>query len=202
MPPSPPQRILIVGGASGIGAALTISIIRRSTAQVFVFDKNIDYSPSGPLAALIAYPNRMYGHEADVTIPAEREHAVATCIRRDVLGGIDTVVYCAGVITPIERIENMDVMNVEGTFAVNVFGAMGMVLLSLQPFLICTCLRYAGTTHNPSLAHRASISPSQRGLWQDHILDIRMRSGCYLSRLESLLHIESCVDAVHQLSCS
>jgi NAD(P)-dependent dehydrogenase (short-subunit alcohol dehydrogenase family) len=37
------------------------------------------------------------------------------------------VVYCAGVITPIERIEKMDVASVEGTFAVNVFGAMGMV---------------------------------------------------------------------------
>jgi NAD(P)-dependent dehydrogenase (short-subunit alcohol dehydrogenase family) len=127
MPPKQPQRVLIVGGASGIGAALTISIIRSSTAQVFVFDKNIDYSPSGPLGALLAYPNRMYGHEADVTIPEEREHAVATCVRKDVLGGIDTVVYCAGVITPIERIEKMDVASVEGTFAVNVFGAMAMV---------------------------------------------------------------------------
>jgi NAD(P)-dependent dehydrogenase (short-subunit alcohol dehydrogenase family) len=148
MPPKPPQRILIVGGAAGIGAALTISIIRSSTAQVFVFDKSIDYSSSGPLAALIAYPNRMYGHEADVTIPAEREHAVATCVRKDVLGGIDTVVYCAGVITPIERIEHMDVMNVEGTFAVNVFGAMGMVCLLFCMMLLIIVLILTSSRHN------------------------------------------------------
>lgn len=124
---SRPQRILIVGGAAGIGAALTISIIRRSTAQVFVFDKSIDYSPDGPLGELLAYPNRMYGHEGDVTIPGEREHAVETCIRKDVLGGIDTVVYCAGIITPIERIDKMNIAAVEGTYAVNVFGAMAIV---------------------------------------------------------------------------
>ncbi|KAH7395342.1 hypothetical protein DE146DRAFT_659831 [Phaeosphaeria sp. MPI-PUGE-AT-0046c] len=128
---SPPQRILIVGGAAGIGAAITISIIRRSTAQVFVFDKSIDYSPNGPLGGLLAYPNRMYGHEGDVTVPEERKHAVETCIRSDVLGGIDTVVYCAGIITPIERIEKMNIAAVEGTYAVNVFGAMAMAQLTL-----------------------------------------------------------------------
>jgi NAD(P)-dependent dehydrogenase (short-subunit alcohol dehydrogenase family) len=125
-----PQRIFIVGGASGIGAALTIFIIKNSTAQVFCFDKSIDYSASGPLGTLLSYPNRMYGHEGDVTIPDEREHAIATCIRPDVLGGIDTVVYCAGIITPIQRIENLDMESVEMTFSVNVFGAMAIVLSS------------------------------------------------------------------------
>jgi NAD(P)-dependent dehydrogenase (short-subunit alcohol dehydrogenase family) len=124
-----PQRILVIGGASGIGAALTISLIKLSNAQVFVFDKEIDYSPSGALGALLKYPNRMYGHEGDVTIPEDREHAVETCLRDDVLGGIDTVVYCAGVITPIARIEDMDMGGMESTFAVNVFGAMGMVFI-------------------------------------------------------------------------
>jgi NAD(P)-dependent dehydrogenase (short-subunit alcohol dehydrogenase family) len=128
--PAAPQRILIIGGASGIGAALTISIIQTSNAQVFLFDKSIDYSASGPLGILLRYPNRMYGHEADVTIPSDREHAVETCVRADVLGGIDTVVYCAGVITPIERIEGMNIGRVEDTYGVNVFGAMAMVLIS------------------------------------------------------------------------
>ncbi|EAT83672.1 hypothetical protein SNOG_08504 [Parastagonospora nodorum SN15] len=126
-----PQRILVVGGASGIGAALIISIIRTSTAQVFCFDKDIDYSSSGPLGTLLSFPNRMYGHEGDVTIPDEREHAIATCIRPDVLGGIDTVVYCAGILTPIQRIENLDMESVEMTYSVNVFGAMAMAQLAL-----------------------------------------------------------------------
>jgi NAD(P)-dependent dehydrogenase (short-subunit alcohol dehydrogenase family) len=125
--PQRPQRIFVIGGASGIGAALILSLIQLSTAQIFLFDKEIDYSPSGALGALLNYPGRMYGHEGDATIAEDREHAVETCVREDILGGIDTVVYCAGVITPIARIEDMDLRGVEGTYNVNVFGAMGMV---------------------------------------------------------------------------
>jgi len=156
-----PQRILVVGGASGIGAALIISIIRTSTAQVFCFDKDIDYSSSGPLGTLLSFPNRMYGHEGDVTIPDEREHAIATCIRPDVLGGIDTVVYCAGVLTPIQRIENLDMESVEMTYSVNVFGAMAMVtnIFSLlhQIMFISHLL---GTINSPTPASRANRSPA------------------------------------------
>jgi NAD(P)-dependent dehydrogenase (short-subunit alcohol dehydrogenase family) len=160
-----PQRILIVGGASGIGAALTISIIRTSTAQVFCFDKEIDYSANGPLGTLLSYPNRMYGHEGDVTIPDEREHAVATCIRPDVLGGIDTVVYCAGIITPIQRIENLDMESVEMTYSVNVFGAMAMVILTNSLHLTKSCISCStGTTDPPTPSCSPALSPSQHWL--------------------------------------
>jgi NAD(P)-dependent dehydrogenase (short-subunit alcohol dehydrogenase family) len=157
-----PQRIFVIGGASGIGAALTISLVRLSTAQVFVFDKEIDYSPSGALGALLSYPNRMYGHEGDVTIPEDREHAVETCVREDVLGGIDTVVYCAGVITPIARIEDMDLAEVESTFGVNVFGAMGMVFSFHHRFISTSNLTFlTGTTGTPSPACCTHRTPAQ-----------------------------------------
>lgn len=172
MPPKPfqPQRVLVIGGASGIGASLTLHIIRTSTAQVFCLDKSIDYSPSGPLGTLLSYPNRMYGHEADVTVPGEREHAVATCIRPDVLGGIDTVVYCAGVIEPIERVEKMDMGKVEGLFGVNVFGAMAVVcffscetvLLVNSRVVSCMLIESKGAANSPSPPPSASRSPTQR----------------------------------------
>jgi len=39
-----PQRIMIIGGANGIGAALTISIIKTSPdALVFMMDQAIDW---------------------------------------------------------------------------------------------------------------------------------------------------------------
>jgi NAD(P)-dependent dehydrogenase (short-subunit alcohol dehydrogenase family) len=82
----------------------------------------------------------MYGHEGDVTIAEDREHAVETCVREDILGGIDTVVYCAGVITPIARIEDMDLREVEGTYNVNVFGAMGMVYFPIKLYFTSSFL--------------------------------------------------------------
>lgn len=124
----PPQRIMIIGGASGIGAALTISIVTTSPdALVFMMDRSIEYSSSGPLAALLSYPNRMYGHEADVTDPTQREKAVALCASDEVLGGIDTLVYCAGVIEPISRIESLALDDMRYTYEVNVFGVVAMV---------------------------------------------------------------------------
>lgn len=194
-----PQRILIVGGAAGIGAALTISIIRKSTAQVFVFDKNIDYASDGPLGELLAYPNRMYGHEGDVTVPEEREHAIETCIRRDVLGGIDTVVYCAGIITPIERVEKMNIAAVEGTYAVNVFGAMAMArtsTFSMSIDLICPI----GATRVATSSSCPAVSPSQLWIRQDHLSYICMRPRSHVPWLESLLHIQGCIDALHLVS--
>lgn len=39
-----PQRIMVVGGGSGIGAALTISIVKTSPdALVFMMDRIIDW---------------------------------------------------------------------------------------------------------------------------------------------------------------
>jgi NAD(P)-dependent dehydrogenase (short-subunit alcohol dehydrogenase family) len=161
-----PQRILVIGGASGIGAALILSLIQLSTAQIFLFDREIDYSPSGSLGALLNYPGRMYGHEGDVTVAEEREHAVETCIREDILGGIDTVVYCAGVITPISRIEDLDMREVEGTFNVNVFGAMGMVrsLLSIMLHFVSLTLSHRPNLHYPISAPLAQVTPSTLGL--------------------------------------
>ncbi|KAF2029670.1 NAD(P)-binding protein [Setomelanomma holmii] len=130
----PPQRILLIGGATGIGAATTISLITQSNALVFMMDKFIDYSPDGPLGALTSYPNRMYGHEGDVTVAADREKAVELCVREDILGGIDTVVYCAGVLGPIERVESLDIEGTKYAFEVNVFGPMAMAQLTL-PYL-------------------------------------------------------------------
>ncbi|KAH7088745.1 hypothetical protein FB567DRAFT_317342 [Paraphoma chrysanthemicola] len=130
----PPQRILLIGGASGLGAATTIKIITTSPALVFMMDKFIDYSPTGPLAALTSYPNRMYGHEGDVTVAADREKAIELCFRDDILGGIDTVVYCAGVLGPVERVERLDARGLEdvrGAFEVNLFGVMAVAQLVL-----------------------------------------------------------------------
>jgi NAD(P)-dependent dehydrogenase (short-subunit alcohol dehydrogenase family) len=63
--------------------------------------------------------------EGDVTVEEDRELAVQTCFNH--FGGLDTLVYCAGVITPIQRLEKLDMEAVKRSFDINVFGAMSMV---------------------------------------------------------------------------
>lgn len=76
----------------------------------------------------------MYGHECDVTDDHGREAAVELCASADVLGGIDTVIYCAGVIDPIERITDLHLDAMRYTFEVNFFGLIAMAQWTL-PYL-------------------------------------------------------------------
>jgi NAD(P)-dependent dehydrogenase (short-subunit alcohol dehydrogenase family) len=122
--PSAAQAILIVGGGQGIGLETTRSILATSSAttKILVFGLHAD----SELAWISGqHPGRVWIILGDVTSAADRLRAVETCVKE--LGGLDTLVYCAGVITPIERIENVDIEAVKRTFDVNVFGAMAMV---------------------------------------------------------------------------
>jgi NAD(P)-dependent dehydrogenase (short-subunit alcohol dehydrogenase family) len=123
MPPNG-QAILIVGGGQGIGLETTRSILSTSptTTKIVVFGLHAD----SELAWISGeYPGRVWIILGDVTVAADRQRAVDTCLKE--LGSIDTLVYCAGVITPIERIEHVNIEAVKRTFDVNVFGAMAMV---------------------------------------------------------------------------
>jgi NAD(P)-dependent dehydrogenase (short-subunit alcohol dehydrogenase family) len=122
---SRPQAVLIVGGGLGIGLEITKAILSLSpTAKIVVFGLHID-SELEASSNSEAVGGRLWCLNGDVTCAADRIRAVEFC--QLVQGGIDTLVYCAGIITPIERIENVDIEAVKRSFDVNVFGAIAMV---------------------------------------------------------------------------
>jgi NAD(P)-dependent dehydrogenase (short-subunit alcohol dehydrogenase family) len=116
------QAILIVGGGLGIGFEITKAILATAGTEVLVFGLHFD-EKFGALERLSR--TRIIRVQGDVTCPRERQEAMDVCVR--VFGGIDTLVYCAGVIGPIERIDKVDIESVKKTFDVNVFGAIAMV---------------------------------------------------------------------------
>lgn len=112
-----PQTIMIVGGNAGIGLETTKHILQLSrTAQVFVL--GLQKAEDVPFERCTSFPG-------DITSPEYRKTAVNECIARH--GKIDTLVYTAGIITPIERIESLNNDDLKRTFDVNVFGAIAMV---------------------------------------------------------------------------
>lgn len=122
------KTILIVGGGTGIGFEATKSILKiagqdpaRDT-KVMIFGLQLDEDVE---VLAQTYPQRVRYLQGDVTVPEERERGLQMCL--SMMGGIDTLIYCAAVMTPIERIEKVDVDAVRRTFDVNVFGAMAMV---------------------------------------------------------------------------
>ena len=61
----------------------------------------------------------------DVTVKENRINAVETCTKE--FGGIDTFIYCAGVIGPIEKIDKLSIDDMKRSYDVNIFGLVGMV---------------------------------------------------------------------------
>ncbi|KAF2188404.1 NAD(P)-binding protein [Zopfia rhizophila CBS 207.26] len=138
-----PQAILIVGGGQGIGLETTKHVLSFSpSAKVVVFDLHADPEFS---SLTKAHSGRIWTILGDVTSASDRANAIEACVKET--GGIDTLVYCAGVITPIERIEKVDIDAVKRTFDVNVFGAMAMAQLCL-PYL-----RTSFASHTTNAAH-------------------------------------------------
>lgn len=78
------------------------------------------------------YPERLFVILGNVSSNTDRSKAVDTC--RRYMGGIDTLVYCAGVIDPIQRIDTVDIKAVKWIYDINVFGAMTISQLCL-PYL-------------------------------------------------------------------
>ena len=118
------QAILVVGGGLGIGLETTKAILTStsSTAKIVVFGLHADPELDNLSKS---HSGRVWTVQGDVTSASDRAKAVETCVKE--LGGIDTLVYCAGVITPIERIDKFDIEAVKKAFDVNVLGVMAMV---------------------------------------------------------------------------
>jgi NAD(P)-dependent dehydrogenase (short-subunit alcohol dehydrogenase family) len=136
--PNKTQVILVVGGTSGIGYAIIQSILSSPylplNAKVIAFglleSTKLDFTKQ--------QRERLRIVEGDVTEEEDRELAIKTCF--DVFGGLDTLIYSAGVITPIERMEKVDVEKIKRSFDINVFGAMSMVCITCFFCPHCFCL--------------------------------------------------------------
>jgi 2-keto-3-deoxy-L-fuconate dehydrogenase len=102
--PGSGRRVVVTGGASGIGAA-TVRLLAAAGAAVAIIDRS-------PTDAAPAF-------RADVSDPAAVEAAVAGAARA--LGGIDALVTAAGV-TSRGTIEETSPDDFDAVFAVNVRG--------------------------------------------------------------------------------
>lgn len=120
---SQPRSILLVGGGDGIGLETTLHLLLNSpsTIQLIVFGLHIN----GDLHQYVRAHGRLHLLQGDVTKPADREKAIQLCLKA--AGSLDCMVYCAGLITPIQRIEKADLNAVRLAYEVNVFGVIAMV---------------------------------------------------------------------------
>ncbi len=133
MSASRPNAILLVGGGHGIGLEITQNLLSTtsSTTQLIVFGLHIDEglrnlsnnSDDGQ-------SRRLHLVQGDVTKSEDRKKAVQTCLQVAAGGVIDSLMYCAGVMPPIAKVEDVDLDAVRWAYEINVLGVMGMVSTS------------------------------------------------------------------------
>lgn len=115
------RRVLVTGAASGIGRTTAIAMGRRG-AQVMVADIDLpavttvrpEHGPTGQVFEAL---------QLDVTDAASCTSAVARCA--DLMGGLDVLVSCAGILTP-GALADTSAADWEEVFRVNVLGTFQM----------------------------------------------------------------------------
>lgn len=134
--PSPGLRVLVTGGASGIGAAIASAFV-ESDAKVHVCD--ID---NGTLAA---FRDRFPGcHTTHADVANEQQVAAVLEAQRAWSGGLDVLVNCAGIAGPTGGVDAITEQDWKRTIDVNLNGqyyflhyAVPMLRESRHPNIIC-----------------------------------------------------------------
>lgn len=112
--PAPGMKVLVTGGASGIGAVIAAAF-REAGSRVHVCDVN-----RAALDAYVAQHPGVTASMADVSIPAEVDGVIDDV--GTALGGLDVLVNNAGIAGPTHPIEEVDPADWERTVAVNLGG--------------------------------------------------------------------------------
>jgi NAD(P)-dependent dehydrogenase (short-subunit alcohol dehydrogenase family) len=134
--PSPGLRVLVTGGASGIGAAIA-SAFSETDAKVHVCD--IDK------AALAAFNERFPCSQTTVADVANESHVASVLeTQRAKFGGLDVLVNCAGIAGPTAGIDGITEQDWKRTIDVNLNGqynflhhAVPMLRDSTRSNIIC-----------------------------------------------------------------
>ena len=121
------KRILVTGGASGIGLASAVLFVRMG-ALVFLTDAN-----EGGLAAAAAQSGAVGAARCDVTVEAECEASVAEAMDR--LGGLDGLLHSAGVSDVVSKAHDMDMDVWQGIVDINLRGTFLMARAAGRPLL-------------------------------------------------------------------
>lgn len=118
------KRVLITGGASGIGLASAQALVRRG-ARVAI----LDIDAEGARARAAELGAETLAITCDVTDAASLDAAVAATVER--FGGLDVVFANAGIVSEIRSFSTIGAAAYERVIEVNLFGVMRTVRAAL-----------------------------------------------------------------------
>lgn len=110
------QRVLITGGASGLGRALALEAARRGAKHIVLWD--LSREGLAETASAIRSPTTVSTQVVDVSSPDKVARAGKTTLKDH--GAIDILIHSAGVVSG-KRFDEVTPDDVDRTFRVNVF---------------------------------------------------------------------------------
>ena len=128
MTPAAPQRVLVTGGTTGIGAAIAERLL-ASGSHVFIVGRDEDTLRSA-MTRMSALPGRIDGINADLAYE-DGVYQTFAAVRKQ-LGGLDALVCNAGIAA--DGINDMDDESWRYAIQVNLMGYLACVRASMPLF--------------------------------------------------------------------
>ncbi len=163
------KKVLITGGASGIGRIIGSMILERGASKLVIWDinqNNIDSTLAEyDSKSVIAYRIDISDEEMVAKTYAEVKESV---------GDIDILINCAGIITSNKTFDQCSVEEINRTMKINAIAPMVVALQMLPDMVarnsghICTISSAGGLISNPRMSIYAASKWAATG-WSDSV---------------------------------
>ena len=164
------KRVLITGGASGIGRLMGAMALDRGASTLVIWDIN-QQSIDDTIAELTA-KGKVVGYRVDVSDEQSVIDA-AKAVKKQV-GQIDILINCAGIITSNKTFENYTTAEIHSTMNINTIAPMVVALQFLPDMIarnsghICNISSAGGLISNPKMSVYAASKWAVIG-WSDSV---------------------------------
>ena len=164
------SRLLITGGASGIGRIMGRQALQRGAKEVILWDIN-EQNIASTVEELSAL-GRVKGYKVDVSNNECVEQSYARV--KEECGDVDILINCAGIVTSNKTFDKQSVQDIERTMRINSIAPMVVALQALPDMIsrnrghICNIASAAGMLSNPKMSVYAASKWAVIG-WSDSV---------------------------------
>ena len=164
------KRVLITGGASGIGRLMGAMALEKGAAALIIWD--INQANIDSTVAQYAQKGNVFGYRVDVS----DDKAVAEAYSRvkSEVGDVDILINCAGIITGNKTFDRCTTDEIHRTMAINAVAPMVVALQVLPDMVarnsghICNIASAGGMISNPKMSIYAARKWAAIG-WSDSV---------------------------------
>ena len=164
------KRVLITGGASGIGRLMGAMALEKGASTLVIWDIN-QQSIDDAIAELTA-KGKVVGYRVDIS--DERLVIEAAKAVKQQVGQIDILINCAGIITSNKTFDNFTTAEIHRTMNINTVAPMVVALQFLPDMIarnsghICNISSAGGLISNPKMSVYAASKWAVIG-WSDSV---------------------------------